>query len=488
VAATFGAWRGVEGDQEGAMTVKDDLEKQIIGEAWTSSEVYANVERLCDLGSRFSGTESERQARDFIKDRFEAYGLENVHLPTFDFLAWTRGEARVEVVHPRRQTLSSALSLVYSPSTPSGGLRAEVVDLGQGTRAAFATRREEIRGKIVMASSDSPRGQRRIHRREKYGRAVAAGAVGFLFVNHLPGMLAPTGSLRAGELAEIPAAGLSHEDGFVIRRRLRDGDVVEVEMHLGNQTRPSQFSHVIGEVPGGRGNGGGEASGAIPVIVVGAHYDGHDISQGAVDDAAGTALVMELARIFASLGDRLHASGSRTLRFEAYAAEELGVLGSTRYIDSMSDSEVSAVDFMLNLDGAALGSNRGLGLQGLEELSSLFSGFAREMGYPLRVSSRVSTASDHFPYLLRGVPVAFMGAQRPSGVGRGFGHTRADTLDKVDEVELRESAMVAARLVLRLATMEDAIGHRRTPEQVRQLLLDHDLEEPLRAQGKWPFD
>ena len=43
-----------------------ELEKQIIGEIWTLPEVYANVERLCDFGSRFSWTESERQARDYI--------------------------------------------------------------------------------------------------------------------------------------------------------------------------------------------------------------------------------------------------------------------------------------------------------------------------------------------------------------------------------------------------------------------------------------
>jgi len=462
----------------------DDLEKHVIGEAWTSSELYANVERLCDLGSRFSGTTSERQARDLIRETFEAYGLQNVHLATFDYLAWKRGEARVDVVHPTRETLPSALSLVYSPGTSPGGLRAEVVDVGQGTKAEFAAQSDEIRDAFVMASSDSPRGQRRIHRREKYGRAVAGGAAGFLFVNHLPGMLAPTGSLRAGELAQIPAVGLSHEDGFVVRRALRDGEAVELEMRLTNRTEPATFSHVIGEVPGGRGDGHGDDH----VVVVGAHYDGHDISQGAVDDASGTALVMELARVFAPLGEQLRSLGSRTLRFEAYAAEELGVLGSTRYVNSMSDADIAAVDFMLNLDGAALGSERGLALQGLKELTPLFASFSREMGYPLRLSNSVNTASDHFPYVMRGVPTAFMGARRPPGVGRGFGHTKADTLDKVDEVELRESAMVAARLLLRLATRDGSIGRMRTPEEIRQLLLDHDLEEPLRAQGKWPFD
>jgi Zn-dependent M28 family amino/carboxypeptidase len=143
---------------------------------------------------------------------------------------------------------------------------------------------------------------------------------------------------------------------------------------------------------------------------------------------------------------------------------------------------------MLNLDGAGLGGGRGLDLQGLKELLPLFTAFAREMGYPLNLRNRVNTASDHFPYFMRGVPTASLFASRPPGLGRGFGHTRADTLDKVDEVELRESAMVVARLVLRLANYADTIGRKRTAGEVKRILLDHGLEEPLKAQGKWPFD
>jgi len=452
----------------------DELEKRIIGETWTGPEIYANVEQLCDFGSRFSWTESERQARDFIQGKFSEYGLKNVRLPTFDYMGWARGEASLRIVNPLQKELASVLSLVYSPSTPPDGLRAEVANVGLGTKAEYAAKGDKIRSKFVMASTASPPGGRWIHRREKYGRAVAGGGAGFLFVNHLPGMLSPTGSLRPGKLAEIPAVGLSHEDGFVIRRFLRSGAPVELEMCLTNRTGPAQFSHVVGEVPGRRYD---------EIVVVGAHYDGHDISQGAVDDASGTALVMELARVFAPLGGQLR----RTLRFETYAAEELGVFGSTTYVNAMSEAEVASVDFMLNLDGGALGSGRGLALQGLSELSPLFSGFVREMGYPLELNNRVGTASDHFPYFMRGVPVASMFARRPPGLGRGFGHTMADTLDKVDEVELRESAMVAARLLLRLANCPGAIGRRRSLDEIKAIMLDHDLEEPLRAQGKWPF-
>ena len=461
--------------ERGEMTAIHELEKQIIGEIWTSPEIYANVERLCDLGSRFAGTESERQARNFIQSKFAGYGLEDVRLATFDYLGWARGQASLQVIHPIKQQLASAISLVYSPSTSPQGVRADVVNVGMGTRAEYAAKHDRIQGALVMASTASPSNTRGVHRREKYGRAVRGGAAGFLFVNHLAGMLAPTGSLRSGKLAEIPALGLSREEGFVIQRLLRNGSPVKLEMRVINSTGPDQFSHVIGEVRGRQPN---------QIVVVGAHYDGHDISQGAVDDASGTALVMELARAFAPLAGKLQ----RTVRFETYAAEELGVYGSTRYISSMSDADLTGVDFMLNLDSAALGSGRALALQGLDELRPLFCKFTREMGYPLELTNGVGTASDHFPYFLRSVPVASMFARRPPGLGRGFGHTSADTLDKVSEVELRESAMVAARLILRLANHDGDIGRRRSSQEIKQILIDQDLEEPLRAQDKWPFE
>jgi len=450
------------------------LEKEIIGEVWTSPEIYDNVGRLCDCGSRFAGTEGARQARDLIRDHFESHGLQQVRLATFDFLAWQRGEASLEVVSPKDQRLSSAISLVYSPNTPPEGLRAEVIDVGMGTRAEYDLKQGELEGRLVMTTTAGPPDTRSVHRREKYGRAVAGGAAGFLFANHLPGLLAPTGSLRPGKLAELPAVGLSREDHFVIQRLLRGPDPVELHLRLTNHTAPAQFSHVVAEVPGRRQD---------EIVVVGAHYDGHDISQGAVDDASGTALVMELARVFAPLAGRLR----RTLRFEAYAAEELGVLGSTVYVNAMDGADLTRTHFMLNLDGGALRSPRGVALQGLAESRPLFAGFTKDMGYPLELTNQVGTASDHFPYFLRGIPVASMFARRPPGTGRGFGHTSADTLDKVSEVELRESGMVAARLLLRLADHPGPIGRKLSRDEIKQILLDQELEEPLRAQDKWPF-
>jgi hypothetical protein len=72
-------------------------------------------------------------------------------------------------------------------------------------------------------------------------------------------------------------------------------------------------------------------------------------------------------------------------------------------------------------------------------------------------------------------------------LGRGFGHTAMDTLDKVNERDMKECAMVAARVLLPLAASADSIGRHRTPDEIKAILIAQQLEEALRAQGKWRF-
>ncbi len=453
------------------------LDKTLIGEVWTSPDLYANLEALCDFGSRFAGTPSERQARDFILDRFATYGLQNVHLDPFNYVGWRRGTCQAQLLSPRGLPLPSAQSLVYSPSTPEGGLRSEVIDVGMGSKEEFAARRAEIAGKIVLASSASPPEGRRIHRREKYGRAVEAGAVGFLFANHLPGMLAPTGSLRSGRIGEIPGVGLSYEDGFVLTRYCRQGEAV-VELYVRNETQPTEAWHVVGEVPG-RNAGTPEEE----IIVVGAHYDGHDIAQGAMDNASGVAVLLELARIFSPLRGQL----PRTLRFIAFAVEELGVLGSKEYVKKHRH-ELEPVTLMMNLDACVGSDPAEVTFNGLDDLRPLLKGFAADMHYQFSLNDRIVTASDNFPFLMEGIPAINLTRRgRDPYLGRGYGHTAADTLDKVSEVDLRESAMVAARLLLRAASHDGPLGRRRSQDEVRDMLISQGLEEPLKAQDKWPF-
>ncbi len=54
--------------------------------------------------------------------------------------------------------------------------------------------------------------------------------------------------------------------------------------------------------------------------------------------------------------------------------------------------------------------------------------------------------------------------------GRGFGHTRYDTLDKVELSNLRAGSSVAARMALRLAADLSFRPPRRSAESIRELV------------------
>jgi len=88
-------------------------------------------------------------------------------------------------------------ALALPPYSPGGSVTGELVDVGYGTPAEIDER--EVEGRIAVASTTTPEGGRFVHRMEKFGYALDAGAVGFVFVNHLDGQLPPPDPLTFGE-------------------------------------------------------------------------------------------------------------------------------------------------------------------------------------------------------------------------------------------------------------------------------------------------
>ena len=79
---------------------------------------------------------------------------------------------------------------------------------------------------------------------------------------------------------------------------------------------------------------------------------------------------------------------------------------------------------------------------------------------------------------MAGVPTGGIGnVGSKNRSGRGYGHTRYDTLDKVDLRNLREASVLAARLAYRMAIMENWPAPRRSQEAVAELLDNPDNKE-----------
>ena len=432
-------------------------DQKIIGDVYTSTEVMDNLTILCDdFGSRFGGTPGEEKAAAFFKAKMEAYGLQNVHLEEVSYEGWRRGTVSLEILEPIQRTIP-CISL---PHSPPATLEAELVDLDEGAPDDFDERAEEIAGKIVLATSEvNPKGVKRwIHRNEKYGRSLLAGASGFIFVNHYPGYGPATGGIGEDSAGLIPAVGAALEDGRFLQRLLKKHGKIKLRLTSTDSVEPMISWNIIGDLPG--------QTNPEEWVMLGCHYDGHDISQGAGDPASGAVAVLEAARVLAQYAPDLPCS----VRFALWGVEEIGLFGSTQYVAAHAD-ELDNIRFYLNMDSAGVTQFKDIQLNQWENLAPVFEGWSEEMARDFRVGQSVNAFSDHYPFLMAGVPTGGIGGvRRPSAGGRGYGHTRYDTLDKVPMRGLREAAVFAARLALRIAHHPAWPAQRRSAEAVADVL------------------
>lgn len=439
-------------------------EQQMVGDCYTSREVMDNLVILCDeFGSRFGGTEAERKAAEYLKAKMEEYGLKNVHLEPVEYVGWARGDVRLEIVSP----VEKVIPCISLPHSPPANLEGTIVDMGDGAPEDFESRADEIKGNIVMTTSVvSPKGSKRwIHRGEKYGRSLLAGASGFVFVNHYPGYGPATGGIGHGGEALVPGISISKEDGAFLGRLAERHGEVRVRVTSTDRCKPMTSWNVVGDLPG--------RDHPEQIVMLGSHYDGHDISQGAEDPASGTVSVLEAARLLARYAPPLPC----TVRFAMWGIEEIGLLGSKAYVEAHAD-ELDQIRFYLNMDSAGAKSNiRDIVLNEWPALQPLLEQWRGEMALEFRVGQRTSAHSDHFPFFMNGVPTGGMQSADLLLAGRGYGHTQYDTVDKVDLTCLREASTLAARLALRLASADDWPVARRNQDAVTALLDTPEYQE-----------
>jgi Zn-dependent M28 family amino/carboxypeptidase len=461
--------------------VESDFEKKMIGDILTSDESQRNLEALCEFGSRWGGTEGEEKAVEYMINKFREYDLENPHREPFEYKSWTRGSTSLDVTAPKEMELP-CISLPYSPSTPPGGVEGELVSVGDGTPQEFELAKDNIPGNIVMISSRTPPYFNRwMHRCEKLGRAIRMGAKAFIFMNHYGGLGEVTGGARLGSFEElgtpcdIPAIGISKETGSTLKRVMRN-DTVKVRIKAEHVIKDNTSWNVVAEIKGNE----------LPEkeIIVGAHFDGHDISVGAMDDAAGTCVVMETARAMA----KKEGGYRRTIKFIAFPLEEPGLFGSIAYAKDHED-EMENIDFMINLDGAGRAQRPGIMLQGFNELVPFFKKLSSEMKFPFPVAENLGLYSDYLPFFIMGVPSSNLSSGdrfQQGRTGRGFGHTRWDTVDKVDMRDMQEAAVAVARIIAKLADMEGDIFKHKTREKVKQILQEKGYDEILKIEQRYP--
>ena len=433
-----------------------EIERRLLGDLYAGRHAQETLEILCDeFGSRWSGSPDGERAAQFMEERLGEYGLANCHREPFQFMGWKRGPATLRILSP----VERELACISLPMCPPATVEAQVVEVGDGGPADFAAVGERLRGAVAMVGATPPRGlNRTVHRSEKYGRSLLSGAAAFLYVGQYPGFGPETGSIANDREALIPGVSIRYEDGELLRRLLRRHNELTLRIETTDRSAPATGWNVVGELPG--------HTHPEEWVLVGCHYDGHDIAQGAHDPASGAVALLEAARVLAA-----HAAGEVGcgVRFVLFDAEEIGLLGGYRYAEA-HEAELDGVRFRLNLDAAGSPGRKGLNVNRWPQLEPIFARWEREMGDDLPIAQKTSAFSDHYPFFLAGVPTAMMGDPGGVNTGRGFDHSAFDTVDKVDPADMREAAAMAARLALRISREDPWPARRRGREEVEALI------------------
>ncbi len=439
------------------------LDKLVAGEVVAGCQAYENLEFFCDEGGgRFAGSPGELKVRDYLLSKLKEYGLENVHAQEYRYKGWVRGPAWVSMVLPGEKEFP-CFSL---PHSPAGEVELEVVFLGPGGPEEFLRAGDSLRGKIALVTNETPQGLGRgVHRSEKYGRAVRAGAAAFLYMR-ASGMLPETGTIRHNATGLIPALSISRESGTYILRRMQQGKVV-LKLATCSKSPTLAGWNIIGEIPG--------CQEPDKVIVAGAHIDGHDISQAASDNGGGSAVILEAARALAKHRELL----PKTIRFIWFTTEEIGMTGSNYYAGTCED--LDSVEFMFNVDVAGGGGVPGITTMGFQETKKMFLEFAQVLNQPMRVGTGVLAYSDMYAFHLCGIPSVYFGSSAPDG-SWNFGHTSADTFDKMEPRGLMLDSLAVSRLLAHIS-FRKAVA-RKSPSEVSGSI-DH-LREAFELEGRNP--
>jgi hypothetical protein len=408
-----------------------DVERRILGEAYSSSEAMENLTILCDdFGGRFAGTQENREAAEFILGRFEEYEFEYPHLETFRFPGCEVGPSVLQIVEPIRKSIP-CLTL---PMTASGGAEADLVYVGDGS----GLEGEELEGKIALGAIRLP-----------IIRDTEAIVEGFVWMHPFKAMGPPTGCVHSS----VPAVSVRHEDGELLRRLImRHGSVrVRVEAECDRFERESW--NVCGEVPG---NGSSDE-----FLLLGGHYDGHEIAQAAFDCGAPCMAVTEMGRILDEERERL----DRSVRIVCFSAEEFGYWGSRDYAEKHS-GEMKDLRFTYQLDCCGGGSAQMVTTDYWPQLEPFYVKLASDMNLRLPHEQRMGPG-DSRAFFELGIPTGSICDYRLPGrleLLKTYRHTEYDTLDKIDARSLREAVAIGAVSGSRMANAEEWPGHRSAKE------------------------
>lgn len=425
---------------------------QSLRAAVTPSNILEHADRLQAIadangGNRAAGTPGYDASSEYVADKLRDAGYD-VTVQRFEFPASAAPRAAELAATGVPDAPEYALFGDFAPmgGTVGGEVRATLRPVDPGSPTS---------GCETEDFTDLERGDVALLRRgvctfgTKARNAEEAGASAAIVFNDGE----PAGEVLLGELdgprPGIPVIGTSGSVGEGLLGREGSSRVrVSVGDAADNTT-----TNVIAQTPGGN---------AEETVMVGAHLDSVVQGPGINDNGSGSATVLEIALQMAKLEEK----PANRVRFAFWGAEEIGLLGSTHYVEGLNDGEIEDISAYLNFD--MLGSENFVRsvYEGPDEVENVFEGYFDEKNLETETNSALDGRSDHGPFQDAGVPTGglFSGAggtkseQQEESFGGEAGapfdacyHESCDDLDNLDKKALDQFSDAAAHATAVLA-------------------------------------
>jgi hypothetical protein len=392
---------------------------------------------------RLTGTEGEAQAARYIRDRLEAEGIE-VILHKFDAYISLPGSAELEILEPAPGRFPCTTHS-YGATTGGDWVEGQAVRVDEKGNAA-----ESVSGKIALIEGLVSPGM--------FFDIESQGAIAQIFVNkgeiiHELTVASVWGTPTPEDMHRFPhtpVASIPRSVGAPFFKALEEGKAVRLRLkaEVDTKWRSVEMPEAIVSAPGGGDD----------FFLASAHLDGW--YQGAMDNATGDILLMELARVFHEVRDDL----KRNVRLAFWIGHSHGrYAGSTWYADHFWDNLRDNCVGYFNIDQVGFRDGSVFRLLATEDISGwVHDVIERESGQDISTIPPGRNSDQSFWGL--GIPsFAFRAALTPESDDyppdyRGNGlpwywHHKDDTLDKILPDLLLDHSQVHASTLTELLTL-----------------------------------
>ena len=425
---------------------------------------FQHIKKLAvDIGARPGGSKEDQEAAKYIKSYFEELGLET-SVQEFEINTGYTTHQSLEVTQPYHESIPcEGMSLIGQ--TGKQGITGELIHI-ETTDEEYLT--PAITGKIVITSGV---------KRKNIERIAELKPLGFILIENYPKVQRKHfwGQYpQDKEYGNFPSVRIRFEDGL----KLLKGNATHAKIVVEAEKVTRKTQNVVAELKG--------TTNPDEIILVGGHYDTVPDVRGASDNAGGTSITMELARVFKEKGSK------RTLRFIAWGSEEIGLDGSNLYAkrikeadkkakseDKNARTELDKTLLCVNLDvhGALIGTNSAA-ILGPSILTDSVKLLSKETGVVYDVKESVYS-SDGTPLSAVGVPSASF--SRRSGIDIMM-HSMEDIIDYLSPKALEDQGRFIETWMTRYVSEAAAFPfEKEIPEKLKKEIENYykEWKEPL---------